>query len=191
MCQHLFIAMTHRKHVPNLQKILLLGPAKSGKTTIAETLCQGGYNRKYIPTIGVTFHSLQINTTKIMLWDCGGKPHFRTLWPLFLSGANGIIFVIDGADSFSIAEGLLWLMQSFPTNIPRIVLINKQDQPHAVRPEEIKDLFDLHGVKIEGCVAFERDKLLKIVNSFLKSTMTSTENIADSNYNKEGTALAI
>ena len=57
--------------------------------------------------------------------------------------------------------------------------------------EEIKDLFDLHGVKIEGCVAFERDKLLKIVNSFLKSTMTSTENIADSNYNKEGTALAI
>jgi small GTP-binding protein len=154
----------------SVRKILLLGPDKAGKTTIATTLCEGFRNTQYSPTIGVTFHTLFIDQKKILLWDCAGMKHFRTLWPLFLSGTHGIIYVVDGTQSFSIVEGLLWLEETLINHkIPILFLINKQDNTDAINPKKIKSILAKRGVQVAGTSMFLKTGFLKPIIHFLKT----------------------
>jgi small GTP-binding protein len=152
-----------------VRKILLLGPDKAGKTTIATSLSQGSCNPRYIPTVGVTFHTLILNQRKILLWDCGGMKQFRSLWPLFISGTHGIIYVVDGAQSFSIVEGLLWLEETLIEHkIPILFLINKQDHPQAIKPNKIKTILAKRGVQVAGTSLYQKIGFLKPILAFLK-----------------------
>ena len=163
------IGMSDSAYPLGVRKILLLGPDKAGKTTIATTLCQGSCNPRYIPTIGVTFHTLMLNQTKILLWDCAGMKHFRSLWPLFISGTHGIIYVVDGTQSFSIVEGLLWLEETLIEHkIPILFLINKQDFPQAINPNKIKTILAKRGVQVAGTSLYRKTGFLKPIRTFLR-----------------------
>lgn len=35
----------------------------------------------------------------VIVWDLGGQAHIRTYWRLYYANTNGIIFVVDAADS--------------------------------------------------------------------------------------------
>ncbi len=154
---------------PWLGKILLLGPDKSGKTSIAKQLCQGKFPKTYQPTIGVEFYSLRINQDKIVIWDCGGKPHLRQLWEIFYSGAHGILFVIDSSDTFSIAESVI-LIQKIRRSTQTAILIiaNNQQHPNALDVNELQNLFSMENVLVVGSSAAEKTKLQKYLAAFLK-----------------------
>ena len=75
-------------------KIIILGPANSGKTTILNQI-KGDYNQipdLYIPTIGVDLGCKSINIkdkeVKIQFWDTAGQERFDSIVSLFYKKAN-------------------------------------------------------------------------------------------------------
>ncbi|XP_071453232.1 intraflagellar transport protein 22 homolog [Hetaerina americana] len=87
-------------------KIVVLGPIKSGKTSISNILSNAveRFGGDYRPTKGVRIlefessylqiHERNINT-EIELWDCSGDHKYKHFWPVFLHKAVGCILVYD------------------------------------------------------------------------------------------------
>ena len=92
-------------------KILLVGPAHSGKSTIANFLAADGKSStigspdtKYEPTVGVRIlefdqgGSSEFKTSRtisIELWDCSGRQEFEKCWPAIQDKADGVIVVYN------------------------------------------------------------------------------------------------
>ena len=80
-------------------KLLLLGDASVGKTTLTHKYVSGIFLDNPRLTIGVDFHSKKVlideRSTRLQIWDFGGEDRFRFLLPTYSKGANGAIFLYD------------------------------------------------------------------------------------------------
>uniref|UniRef100_A0A915LMA2 Intraflagellar transport protein 22 homolog n=2 Tax=Meloidogyne incognita group TaxID=654580 RepID=A0A915LMA2_MELJA len=87
-------------------KILVLGPTKSGKTSISNYLAdsQDAVSKDYRPTQGVRiveFESNQLEldgervNAEVELWDCSGDRKFESCWPAIRYRCDGVIFVCN------------------------------------------------------------------------------------------------
>ncbi|XP_047112935.1 intraflagellar transport protein 22 homolog isoform X2 [Schistocerca piceifrons] len=85
-------------------KILLIGPVKSGKSTIANFLSEAAdtMSNDYRATRGVRileFESPNVNvngkfvTSDVELWDCSGNLKFQQHWPALQYETNGVVLV--------------------------------------------------------------------------------------------------
>ncbi|CAH1408339.1 unnamed protein product [Nezara viridula] len=86
-------------------KIVLIGPSKSGKSTIANFLSEAiDYtNTEYRPTPGVRILEFELKNnessqTEIELWDCSGEMRYESYWPVFLWNAHGVILIYNPED---------------------------------------------------------------------------------------------
>jgi hypothetical protein len=97
----------------DLVKIVVLGPAESGKSSIADFLAgiRDGPPSEYRPTVGCrilrfTRENLRIFDTKrkatipirranVELWDVSGNTRFETCWEAIRDGTDGILFVFN------------------------------------------------------------------------------------------------
>ncbi|XP_066995626.2 intraflagellar transport protein 22 homolog [Anabrus simplex] len=97
-------------------KIVFVGPAGSGKTTIANFLADMPENigaGAYRPTQGVRILEYETlvgvgteapTKTQIELWDCGSNQKYDMCWPAIQNEAHGICFIIDAANPSDIPE---------------------------------------------------------------------------------------
>lgn len=73
------------------------------------------------------------------------------MWERYCRGVNAIIFVLDSADAdkFDAAKTELHNLLQKPqlTNIPLLVLGNKNDLPNALTVEQVIDRMDLKSVR--------------------------------------------
>ena len=106
-------------------KILVLGPSKAGKTTIANIL--GGLQKNgppstYRPTVGcriVDFERdapanfTQLGKISIELWDVSGDLKYEKCWGPIQQKVDGIIFVFNPSDPESEGD-LKKFIEGFP-----------------------------------------------------------------------------
>ncbi|XP_073984951.1 intraflagellar transport protein 22 homolog [Rhodnius prolixus] len=82
-------------------KIILVGPLKCGKSTIANFLSEAiDYNiDNYRPTPGIRVLEYEINNDRndieIELWDCSGDEKYEQFWPVFSWNAQGVVLVFN------------------------------------------------------------------------------------------------
>jgi len=80
-------------------KIVLFGDSQTGKTTLAHRFLTNLFKEDIIMTLGVDFHlkPLEINgeMVKLQIWDFAGEERFRFLFPSYIRGANGAVFMYD------------------------------------------------------------------------------------------------
>ncbi len=80
-------------------KVLILGEASVGKTSLTKRYVSGIFNPKEKLTIGVDFYIKTVDVlgkkVKLQLWDLGGEQRFRFLLPTYCLGANATIFLYD------------------------------------------------------------------------------------------------
>ncbi|XP_003702136.3 intraflagellar transport protein 22 homolog [Megachile rotundata] len=84
-------------------KIVLIGPIRSGKTTIANFLADATeVPYDYYPTQGARILEFEVNnisadnkyiTKDIELWDCSGDHKFENCWPAIRKDLHGVILV--------------------------------------------------------------------------------------------------
>ncbi|XP_029158218.1 intraflagellar transport protein 22 homolog [Nylanderia fulva] len=84
-------------------KLIMIGPTKSGKTTIANFLADATeIPYDYRPTQGVRILEFEVNDIEINdehvsrdieLWDCSGDYKFKSCWPAIRKGVHGVILV--------------------------------------------------------------------------------------------------
>lgn len=80
-------------------KMCIFGDGGVGKTTLINRYTSGKYNEGFKMTIGVDFYTknLEIEGKRVYLqiWDFGGEHQFKHLFPNYVIGSSGGIFMYD------------------------------------------------------------------------------------------------
>ena len=116
-------------------KVLVIGPAAVGKSSLIRRLVENKFSLHYKFTIGVDFMSKVVeyetgNSAKLTMWDIGGQERFKVLRRNFYEGANGalVVFDLSRAQTFTkMKEWLSDLKQTLEVDIPILIIGNKID----------------------------------------------------------------
>jgi GTPase SAR1 family protein len=96
----------------NKLKIVVVGPKKGGKSTLANVLgdfqTTNDLSAPYFPTLGVRIVEISVENIPVELWEIAGDLNFKQYWTALAEKANGCIYVFaDGQ-----ADDLLPFMNS-------------------------------------------------------------------------------
>lgn len=127
-------------------RILMLGLDAAGKTTILYKL-KLGQSVQTIPTVGFNVETVSYKNTRFNVWDVGGQDKIRPLWRHYYTGTQGLIFVVDCADSDRIEEAKTELHKIINDREMKdaviLIFANKQDLPQAMKPHEVQQKLEL------------------------------------------------
>lgn len=86
-------------------KLVIVGDAASGKSSILSRYVDNTFTDSYIATIGLDFKikSFDISgkSVRLQIWDTAGQDRFRSIVPSSYKGANAIIMVYDVTNKWS------------------------------------------------------------------------------------------
>lgn len=127
-------------------KIITMGNANSGKSSLTERLCRNRCPRTYEPTIGVEFSSMIYNSEdglkyKIMFWDTAGQETFAPIVKSYYKNIAGIFYLIDLTDRRSFTRFNYWLdeFHKNKTCDAKILVVgNKLDKQRRIKKEEME-----------------------------------------------------
>jgi len=116
-------------------KIIIIGPAASGKTSLIRRFVENQFSISYKFTIGVDFLAKTVKfdkdkIAKLSIWDVGGQERFKILRRSFYEGAHGAILVFDLSRAKTFPKMKEWLIDMrsiIEEKIPIIILGNKSD----------------------------------------------------------------
>lgn len=94
-------------------KIITIGDAGGGKTTLISSFCDQVKSKNYQPTIGVEFNVLYYQRggkkLKLQFWDTAGQECFAPIVRNYYKNIAGVFYVIDLTDSNSLKKIDYWL----------------------------------------------------------------------------------
>ncbi|KKK43031.1 hypothetical protein LCGC14_0596730 [marine sediment metagenome] len=118
-------------------KIVIFGDSQTGKTTLSHRFLTNLFKADIQMTLGVDFSlkALKINgeNIKLQIWDFAGEERFRFLFPSYIRGANGAIFMYDITNYGSLAHVDDWyeiIEKEIDDDIPIIFVGGKTDLMH-------------------------------------------------------------
>lgn len=141
-----FFRMANRQH-DHLFKLLIIGDAGVGKSSLLVRFADNIFTPSYITTIGVDFkiRTIEVDGKKIKLqiWDTAGQERFRTITATYYRGAHGVIVVYDVTDPQTFVSIKKWLLeiQNHCDEVPRVLVGNKLDSPNRVVTESDAQTF--------------------------------------------------
>jgi len=120
-------------------KIVILGAANVGKTSINHRYCSHAFQPDTLSTVGAGFftHCIEMEDKKItlLLWDTAGEERFRSVAPSLIRGSNGLILVYDVTIPSTFDELSLYYEMFLDTvsvdmnsDLPILLLGNKMDK---------------------------------------------------------------
>jgi len=114
-------------------KILLVGDASVGKTSLIYRFINNKFLNSYSSTIGVDYQTKIYDhkgyKIKLQIWDTAGQERFHSITNNYFKGADGILFVYDITNINSFKGVKNWIKESedYNNNIQKILLGNKCD----------------------------------------------------------------
>ena len=130
-------------------KIIILGIQNAGKTTILYRLSIGQLV-KTTPTIGSNVEEISYNNVKLQAWDLGGQESTRSIWNIYFTNTDAIIYVIDTHDETydeSKTQFYKLLENEALKNAVILIYANKQDLPGAKNVADIIQIYELDTIK--------------------------------------------
>jgi len=152
-------------------KIMMLGDASVGKTSLTIRYIKGFFMQDLRLTIGVDFYSKTTNfkekIVKLQIWDFGGEERFRFLLTQYCKGANGAFFLYDITNPKSLEHLPDWT---------QIIRENAGDIPIMLIGSKL-DLDEFRAVPRDaGILAAKKYNL----SSFVELSSKTGENVEDS-----------
>src|SRR5688500_4704082 len=93
-------------------KIIVIGDAGVGKSSISATYCENKYSDNYTSTIGVDFYIKTVNVNgkriKLQIWDTAGQERYRSITTGYYKSAVAVILVFDMTDTYSFSRLDYW-----------------------------------------------------------------------------------
>lgn len=149
--------------------IVVIGLDSAGKTALlyrlklrefVETIPTKGFNMERIK---VSMGNSKSNSTTLQVWDVGGQDKLRPLWKSYTRRTDGLVFVVDSAESERMEEAKVELHRIARSaenqGVPLLVLANKQDLDGAASAAEVEKVLALHELSsstllhTQGCSA--------------------------------------
>lgn len=141
-----------------LVKVVILGDAGVGKTSLMQRYVNGKYTSSYKATIGADFTTLDVpvgdSMVTVQVWDTAGQERFQSLGKVFYRGADACVLVYDlqSVPSFEKLDALQrdFMKETDTTDpsFPFVVLGNKADvdpSRQAVLQSAVKQWCDAKG----------------------------------------------
>ena len=139
-------------------KIIFVGDAGVGKTTIIARITESPFNEVYEPSIGVDFMSKSIKyrgqNIKLQIWDTAGQEKYKGLIPSYVRNSSIVFIVYDISSRTSFENVQNWI--SFVKNIEKTTMIlcgNKTDLNREVETKEGEEVAEREGIKFFECSA--------------------------------------
>ncbi|KAF0972370.1 hypothetical protein FDP41_009273 [Naegleria fowleri] len=140
-------------------RILILGLDNAGKTTIVKKLKNQPLD-EISPTLGFNIDTIYYekeskenqtpngnNTFKVNFWDIGGQKSIRSYWRNYFENTDGLIWVIDSADTDRLEdckrELNLLLGEEKLAGASLLILANKSDLDNALNVNDIAQFLGL------------------------------------------------
>jgi small GTP-binding protein len=123
-------------------KVVLFGDSGTGKTTLAHRFLTNLFKSDISVTLGVDFMLKDVQVdgemVKLQIWDFAGEERFRFLFPSYIRGSSGAIFMYDITNYSSLAHVEEWFTivekaveeKQVDDNIPIIFVGGKIDLMH-------------------------------------------------------------
>ena len=114
-------------------KIMMLGDAAVGKTSLTLRFISGFFLDDLKLTIGVDFYSktttFKEKKVKLQIWDFGGEERFRFLLHQYCKGANAAFFLYDITNRLSLDHLPDWtqIIREHAGDIPIMLIGSKVD----------------------------------------------------------------
>lgn len=116
-------------------KLVLLGDAAVGKSSILMRFLQNKFTDGIETTVGAAFSTKTITTktreVKFEIWDTAGQERFKSLAPMYYRGASSAMIVYDQTNASTFERAQEWVRQVMQTAMnPNIVVAligNKMD----------------------------------------------------------------
>jgi Ras-related protein Rab-4A len=124
-------------------KIVLLGEAGVGKTSLVYQFMEKKFRDNYKQTLGVNLlkkdmHIDGYGSVSAQIWDLGGQEPFKALRKLYLEGANGGLVIFDLTEVKTFDKLPEWI-ESFKNargEQPLLLIGNKSDLGNIIKIEE-------------------------------------------------------
>ncbi|KAM6951264.1 ADP-ribosylation factor-like protein 4D [Aplochiton taeniatus] len=158
-----FLPSFHSIHV------VVIGLDSSGKTSLLYRLKLKEFV-KTIPTRGFNTERIKVavgNSRAIpfQVWDVGGQDKLRPLWKSYTRRTDGMVFVVDAAETERMEEAKVELHKITRTaenhGVPVLVLANKQDLRSALSAGEVEKVLAVHELNaatlhhVQSCSALD------------------------------------
>ncbi|KFO78378.1 Ras-related protein Rab-7L1 [Cuculus canorus] len=118
-------------------KVLVVGDATVGKTSLVQRYANDSFNRHYKSTVGVDF-ALKVvqwsesETVRLQLWDIAGQERFTSMTRLYYREASACIIMFDVTNISTFSNSQKWkqdldskLMLPDGNPVPCLLLANK------------------------------------------------------------------
>ncbi|XP_029014054.1 ADP-ribosylation factor-like protein 4D [Betta splendens] len=159
--------------LPSFQSmhVVVIGLDSAGKTALlyrlklwefVETIPTKGFNMERIK---VNMGSSKSSNTTFQVWDVGGQEKLRPLWKSYTRRTDGLVFVVDAAETERMEEAKVELHRISRSaenqGVPLLVLANKQDLDGAASVSEVEKALALHELSsstlrhTQGCSALD------------------------------------
>ncbi|PKK23090.1 RAB29, member RAS oncogene family [Columba livia] len=131
-------------------KVLVVGDATVGKTSLVQRYANDSFNRHYKSTVGVDF-ALKVvqwsesETVRLQLWDIAGQERFTSMTRLYYRDASACVIMFDVTNVSTFSNSQKWkqdldskLVLPDGSPVPCLLLANKCDlSPWAVTRDEV------------------------------------------------------
>ena len=139
----------------NKIKNILVGDGGVGKTSYVNRIRTGNFSQKYIPTMGVEVHPLNIPTIKdtvYSVWDCAGQEKFGGLQEEYWKYASGAIVMFD-MTSKTTYKNSKWWCEKIEKECPGITIVvcgNKVESNQKVKMGKITNKYKHFNISVKN-----------------------------------------
>ncbi len=127
-------------------KIIMLGDAAVGKTSLVQRYIHGSFKGSYKATLGLDLSLREIKIDNIdirlQLWDLSGQTQFKTMRKRFYGGTSAAILMFDVTRPITLQNLNLWLeeLKENVGHVPFAVVGNKIDIKELVATDDTEEV---------------------------------------------------
>ena len=161
-----------------LQRILLIGDSKVGKSSILERYICGNYQENYKPSKGIDYKSKFLdlvdgNKIKFQIWDTSGHERFLSIIKTYFKAANGFILIYDITNEesfFNLSNWIADIKKETIEPVPIILVGNKidDDKNRKIKKKEGVKFSKNNGLLFYECSAKSGKNVENIFNEIIK-----------------------